>query len=98
MFLKSYLKFQGIEYCPGIFLPNITTTDQIDHTANPVLFNVARDPAERYPISSKRAEYEEQIAILRTIVDNHKDELIPGEPVLNWCDYAVMVRNFLFSV
>ena len=36
--------------------------------------------------------------ILREIVTQHESNLVPGDPQLNWCDYAVMVSNVVTVV
>ena len=71
----------------------MTTTTQVDHRESPVLYHLGRDPGEKYPIRSWSAEYKEQVAILRQIAHQHQSELKVGEPQLNWCDAAVMVRK-----
>ena len=64
---------------------------QVDHRKHPILYHLGRDPGERYPIPAWKEEYKIQIPILRKILKNHMDNLVPGEPQLNWCDKSVMV-------
>ena len=67
----------------------MTTTDQIDHRNDPFLFNVERDPGERYPIDKHSSEYRDQVASLRRVVAAHEKDLVKGKPALNYCDIAV---------
>lgn len=81
---------QGINYCPGFEVENMTTTNQTDHSDMPILFNIDQDPTERYPLSPHSAEYTKQVPALLQIVFDHRGKLVKGEPQLNWCDPAVM--------
>ncbi|KAK7082171.1 hypothetical protein SK128_002731, partial [Halocaridina rubra] len=81
---------KGIDYCPGFLVPNVTTSNQTDHSDRPLLFNIDKDPGERYPVESHTAEYNQQIPILLNVMINHHRDLVKGEPQLNWCDPAVM--------
>ena len=69
----------------------------MDHRQHPVLFHIDRDPGEKYPIAAWKTEYKEQVKILRQIVQQHQDLLVPGDPQLNWCDRAAMVVLYFFS-
>ena len=42
-------------------------------------------------------EYKQTVPVLLKIARTHQDELIPGTPQLDWCDYSVRVRQ-LFSL
>lgn len=58
----------------------------------PVLFNVARDPGERYPIRNGSDEYMRTVSKLITTVKEHNKSITkPGKPQLNWCDESVQV-------
>lgn len=80
----------GINFCPGFEVPNVTTSNQTDHSERPILFNIDMDPTERYPVGFSSAEYKEQVPILSQVVADHNKKLVKGEPQLNWCDPAVM--------
>ena len=41
---------QGTDFCPGEDIPNVTTHDQVNNTAQPLLFHLGRDPGEKYII------------------------------------------------
>ena len=81
----------GIDHCPDMNIPNVTTTTHVDHRKFPILFNINRDPGERYPIKSNHPEYKIAIKVLNDQVSKHNSNLTPGKPQLNWCDNAVMV-------
>ena len=76
-------------FCQGQLIPNVTVHDQVNHTDQPVLFNVDRDPGEKYIISPKSREYKIAMAIIGPVVDEHKSTLVKGKPSLNYCDKAV---------
>lgn len=80
----------GINFCPGEEVPGVTTHDQMNHTLQPLIFHLGRDPGEKYPISVLSKEYHEALAVISPIVQQHQKELIPGVPQLNMCDNAVM--------
>jgi N-acetylgalactosamine-6-sulfatase len=80
----------GIDFCPGMEIEGVTTHAQVNRTDNPVLIHLGRDPSERFPISNTTAEYQEQVTTIRAIVADHKAQLVPGVPSLNWCDNAAM--------
>ena len=91
--LPTSFSFQGIDHCPDIFIANVTTTSQVDHTKLPVLYHMGRDPGERYPIRMGSREYLENVAKLKVVEEEHKKTLrIPARPQLNWCDRAVEVE------
>lgn len=81
---------QGINFCPGAEVANVTTPTPTNHTDRPVLFNVEVDAGERYPIAPSSDTYKTQVAMLMDVVKEHNAKLVPGEPQLNWCDPAVM--------
>ena len=41
---------QGVNFCPGQEIFGVTTHNQTDHTPQPLLFHIGRDPGEKYPI------------------------------------------------
>ena len=86
-----FRELKGIDHCPGISIANFTTTSQVDHRNQPILFHMCRDPGERYPIPAWTEEYNTQISILVKIWKDHVTNLVPGKPKLNWCDRNVMV-------
>ena len=45
--------------------------------------------------SSTAAEYHQVMPGLLDIVEEHKKNLVPGKPQLDWCDQAVQVGIFL---
>ena len=48
---------QGTDFCPGQRQDNVTTTIPIDHSQNPILYDVVADPAERYQIHNSTNTY-----------------------------------------
>ncbi|XP_038825420.1 N-acetylgalactosamine-6-sulfatase-like, partial [Salvelinus namaycush] len=41
---------QGIHFCPGQEVAGVTTHTQQEHTMQPLIFHLGRDPGEKYPI------------------------------------------------
>jgi len=41
---------QGLDFCPGQSVPNVTTHTLTNHTAKPLLFHLGNDPGEKYAI------------------------------------------------
>lgn len=41
---------QGINFCPGQEVPGVTTHEQKEHTMQPIIFHLGRDPGEKFPI------------------------------------------------
>ncbi|XP_075045137.1 N-acetylgalactosamine-6-sulfatase isoform X2 [Mixophyes fleayi] len=81
---------QGINFCPGQNITGVTTHDQVQHDINPLLFHLGRDPGEKYPISVRSTEYQSAMSVISSVVRQHKEAMVPGEPQLNVCDLAVM--------
>ncbi|KAJ8247325.1 hypothetical protein GJAV_G00245010 [Gymnothorax javanicus] len=81
---------KGINFCPGQEVADVTTHDQKEHTMQPILFHLGRDPGEKYPISVLSTEYQSVLRQISPIVEQHKRGLVPGVPQLNMCDLAVM--------
>ena len=42
--------FQGINFCPGQEVAGVTTHIQKEHSMQPIIFHLVRDPGEKYPI------------------------------------------------
>lgn len=42
--------FQGVNFCPGEEVPDVTTHEQKEHTLQPIIFHLGRDPGEKFPI------------------------------------------------
>ncbi|KAI9531842.1 hypothetical protein NQZ68_037808 [Dissostichus eleginoides] len=80
----------GINFCPGEEVPGVTTHDQKEHTLQPILFHLGRDPGEKFPISVSSHEYQKVLSRISPVVELHKSTLVPGVPQLNMCDVAVM--------
>ncbi|XP_018012811.1 N-acetylgalactosamine-6-sulfatase [Hyalella azteca] len=78
------------DFCPGQRQPNVTTYNQVNHTDNPILYDVVADPAERYQISNTSSVYKTVVPQLLALVEQHVNNLQLAEPQLNWCDDAVM--------
>lgn len=57
--------FQGINFCPGQEVPGVTTHEQKEHTMEPLIFHLGRDPGEKYPIRLARCELSEIRASVR---------------------------------
>ncbi|XP_054714239.1 N-acetylgalactosamine-6-sulfatase-like [Uloborus diversus] len=88
---NSFAEFnQGIDFCPGIDITNVTSHVLLDHTLEPVLFHLGRDPGEKFPISSSYNEYKKAVSVIMNEVKKHNSNLIKGEPQLNMCDDHVM--------
>ncbi|KAI1889921.1 hypothetical protein AGOR_G00167890 [Albula goreensis] len=81
---------KGINFCPGQDVPGVTTHAQKEHTMQPLIFHLGRDPGERYPINVMSREYQVVLQQISAVVDQHKRGLVPGVPQLNMCDLAVM--------
>uniref|UniRef100_A0A8D3BSY5 Galactosamine (N-acetyl)-6-sulfatase n=1 Tax=Scophthalmus maximus TaxID=52904 RepID=A0A8D3BSY5_SCOMX len=81
---------KGINFCPGQDVPGVTTHDQKEHTEEPIVFHLGRDPGEKFPISVLTQEYEDVLSRISPVVEQHKKSLVPGVPQLNMCDVAVM--------
>ena len=41
---------QGVNFCPGEEIEGVTTHDQMNHTVEPLLFHLGKDPGEKYII------------------------------------------------
>ena len=41
---------QGVDLCPGEEIEGVTTHDQMNHTVEPLLFHLGKDPGEKYII------------------------------------------------
>ncbi|XP_059151238.1 N-acetylgalactosamine-6-sulfatase-like isoform X2 [Physella acuta] len=80
----------GVDFCPGQEINGLTTHDQVNHTAQPLLFDLGADPGEKYIIRPGSQVYKTQIPLLMKAVDDHLAHLTPGVPQLNMCDNAVM--------
>lgn len=80
----------GIDYCPGSSIKAVTTNQLTNHTISPKLFQVVRDPGERYPIKETSKEYKTVIKKFLELYENHTSSVVPAKPVLNMCDNAVM--------
>lgn len=85
---EEYNKY-GYEFCRGEYLENITTHDQMNYTSQPVIFHLGRDPGEKCPMKHN-SEYETARMNIQRAVDAHTSSMVPGKPVLDICDDAVM--------
>uniref|UniRef100_A0A3P9MC41 N-acetylgalactosamine-6-sulfatase n=1 Tax=Oryzias latipes TaxID=8090 RepID=A0A3P9MC41_ORYLA len=80
----------GINFCPGQEVTGVTTHEQKEHTQQPIIFHLGRDPGEKYPLSVLSKEYQDASNWISMVVQKHKETLVPGMPQLNMCDMAVM--------
>lgn len=80
----------GIDFCPGQEVPGVTTHVQKEHTMQPIIFHLGRDPGEKCPISVLSREYRDVLSRISPLVEEHQRTLVPGAPQLNMCDLAVM--------
>uniref|UniRef100_A0A8C7FY84 Galactosamine (N-acetyl)-6-sulfatase n=1 Tax=Oncorhynchus kisutch TaxID=8019 RepID=A0A8C7FY84_ONCKI len=80
----------GINFCPGQEVAGVTTHTQQEHTMQPLIFHLGRDPGEKYSISAVTKEYQDALSRITAVVEKHKKGLVPGVPQLNMCDMAVM--------
>jgi N-acetylgalactosamine-6-sulfatase len=88
---NSWAQFKtGIDFCPGSYVPGITTHSLSNYTLAPQLFHLGRDPGERYPIPTHSVEYKKMIPTFQSIYTDHVNSMKPGQPILNWCDLSVM--------
>ncbi|KAG7233055.1 hypothetical protein INR49_003120 [Caranx melampygus] len=88
---NSWEEFKkGINFCPGQEVANVTTHEQTEHTLQPLIFHLGRDPGEKYPIRVSTKEYQDVLSWITPVVEQHKKMLVPGVPQLNMCDMAVM--------
>ncbi|XP_073321301.1 N-acetylgalactosamine-6-sulfatase [Pagrus major] len=88
---NSWKQFKtGINFCPGQEVPGVTTHEQMEHTMQPIIFHLGRDPGEKFPISVLSEEYQDVLSRISPVVEQHKKTLMPGVPQLNMCDVAVM--------
>uniref|UniRef100_A0A3P8UEL6 Galactosamine (N-acetyl)-6-sulfatase n=1 Tax=Cynoglossus semilaevis TaxID=244447 RepID=A0A3P8UEL6_CYNSE len=88
---NSWQEFNsGINFCPGQEVINVTTHEQRDHTLQPLIFHLGKDPGEKYPIRVLSSEYRDALKSISPIVEQHQKTLVPGAPQLNMCDLAVM--------
>ena len=82
-------KYNGLGgFCPGQYTEGLTTEVQVNHTSNPILFNLEKDSAERYPIGNKTGEYLKQTSKILQVIKKHEHKMVKGKPELNWCDEA----------
>uniref|UniRef100_A0A1A8RQD1 N-acetylgalactosamine-6-sulfatase n=4 Tax=Nothobranchius TaxID=28779 RepID=A0A1A8RQD1_9TELE len=89
--INSWDEFKsGVNFCPGEEVPGVTTHDQTEHSLQPLVFHLGRDPGEKYPLSVLSDEYQKVLVGFSTAVQQHKKDLVPGVPQLNMCDLAVM--------
>uniref|UniRef100_A0AAQ5WZ63 Sulfatase N-terminal domain-containing protein n=1 Tax=Amphiprion ocellaris TaxID=80972 RepID=A0AAQ5WZ63_AMPOC len=80
----------GINFCPGQEVPDVTTHEQKEHTQQPIIFHLGQDPGEKFPISVLTKEYQNVLSMISPVVEQHKKTMVPGIPQLNMCDMAVM--------
>ena len=71
-------------------MENVTTTDMRNHGDHPVIFHLGRDPGERFPLSRETKEYRTVVETVKTVVEDHRQGMVPSKPQLEWCDQAVM--------
>ncbi|XP_067105195.1 N-acetylgalactosamine-6-sulfatase isoform X1 [Osmerus mordax] len=81
---------KGINFCPGQEVAGVTTHIQKEHSMQPIIFHLVRDPGEKYPINVVTKEYRDALSRISQVVELHKNTLVPGLPQLNMCDMAVM--------
>ncbi|CAN9507163.1 unnamed protein product [Ophioblennius macclurei] len=80
----------GVNFCTGQEVPGVTTHNQTEHTLQPLIFHLGRDPGEKFPLRVLTKEYLDVLKSISPIVEHHKTTLVPGVPQLNMCDVAVM--------
>ncbi|KPP77394.1 N-acetylgalactosamine-6-sulfatase-like [Scleropages formosus] len=81
---------KGVNFCPGEEVDGVTTHDQKEHTMQPLIFHLGRDPGEKFPISVLSEEYRTALQNISPVVERHKKNLVVAVPQLNMCDLAVM--------
>lgn len=81
---------RGTDFCPGEYINEVTTHDQVNNTAAPLLFHLGQDPGEKYIINNETAEYKEAMQAIMAAVTEHLQNMTKGVPQLNYCDPAVM--------
>ncbi|ESN92640.1 hypothetical protein HELRODRAFT_95956 [Helobdella robusta] len=82
-------KNQGYEYCPGQQVDGVTTSNMTDHSKNPILFHLGRDPGEKMPINVNTNEYRDTVVILNQVLKRHEESMEFGKAQLEWCDQSV---------
>uniref|UniRef100_A0A673A7U9 N-acetylgalactosamine-6-sulfatase n=1 Tax=Sphaeramia orbicularis TaxID=375764 RepID=A0A673A7U9_9TELE len=88
---NSWEEFKaGINFCPGQEVPGVTTHNQTEHTMQPLIFHLGRDPGEKFPLSVLSNEYQDALGRISSVVEQHQKSLVPAAPQLNMCDLAVM--------
>ncbi|XP_070575568.1 N-acetylgalactosamine-6-sulfatase-like [Ptychodera flava] len=80
---------KGTDFCPGQAVEGVTTHNQTNNTAQPILFHLGRDPGEKYQIHPSSGEYKQGLQPILDAVAEHRKNLVPGQPQLNMCDRAV---------
>ena len=50
IYISPFVFKQGVDFCPGQEIANVTTHDQVDRTAEPILFHLGKDPGEKFMI------------------------------------------------
>lgn len=90
-FTETWTEYNaGDDFCPGAFTEGITTHNLTTHQTKPVLYHVVRDASEHYPISPESQEYKNAMVRIDKFYREHSKAMVPGTPVLNICDHAVM--------
>ncbi|XP_055520891.1 N-acetylgalactosamine-6-sulfatase [Leucoraja erinacea] len=89
---NSWEELARNDFCPGQNVTGVTTHDQHDHSIQPMLFHLGRDPGEEVPhqVGFASREYAVAAQTFSAVVQRHRASLVPGEPQLNVCDRAVM--------
>jgi len=57
-----------------------------NRTEFPLVFDLWKDPGERYPIPPSDSRYNDIISSIRAVIQEHEANLVPGVPQLDWCD------------
>ncbi|XP_067934929.1 N-acetylgalactosamine-6-sulfatase-like [Watersipora subatra] len=80
----------GINFCQGEEVEGVTTHNQTNHTSQPIIFHLGRDPGEKYPLKVASAEYKQAWADIKEQVVKHQSTMVPAKPQMNMCDDSVM--------
>ncbi|KAF6715670.1 N-acetylgalactosamine-6-sulfatase [Oryzias melastigma] len=49
---NQFSSLLGVNFCPGQEVAGVTTHEQKEHTQQPIIFHLGRDPGEKYPLRS----------------------------------------------
>lgn len=82
---------KGINFCPGQEVAGVTTHEQMEHTMQPLIFHLGRDPGEKYPIGwvvlvkrTGRSGVAAAFLVLLQDIDGESLTVIAAEKAADW--------------